>query len=1174
MMLSLNLFGTPEISLEDHGIPRFRTRKAQALLIYLAVTERKWTRDGLATLFWPETSDVTARKNLRDILPSLRRQLGEYLLFDDEIIGLNPLSQVKCDVTQFSAVLEQATTTVETDLLTATLALYRGEFLEGFGTSRISVDFEFWALRERERLHQLALMGYTTLCQRQQATGTYEAALATNRQLLKLTPWDEAAHQRQMLLLAQSGQPAAALAHFEAACQILADELDVEPDAETVTLYAAIKAGQTFTPPVTTAPAITPSTIAPSSIMTAPPPPASDQDVKRAPIPHNLPRQLTSLIGRETEIDAVQRLLQAENTALLTLVGQGGVGKTRLALAVAQTLRSSAHEHFPDGIWFVSLAGIASEESVTGNVTGNARANVSEQIAGAIAHAMNVALSGVDPLTKQILRALAPQQLLLILDNFEHLVAEQSFLLEIVQTAQQVQLLVTSREQLHLHAEHLYPVTGLPVPAGRDLDTESADAPLVDLGQYASVQLFVSRVQQRLPEFQLTPKNQRQIGLICRLLGGVPLGIELAAHLYVEQGAALLAQLIREVEELDPLDSTLPSDSTVPSDPRGLDHLSLGAIDLPVRQRSIRAVFDHSWQLLSATEQGLLRQCAIFRGGFTREAILTVADGDGATLLALVMKSLVRRDSHDRYDLHALIRQYVIDQFQREATLLHKAADKHAAYFVGLMAGQEERLLQETEFHQTLQTEIYNLRAAWDWSVEEAAIVELAQSIVCFFGYLRFAKQIQEIYMLATETIARVRLWAEVDAHPCMRNRLLGHLLIEAGSAGFDIGHVAEGEEWIAEAKTIGEALDDPGLVARFHICLMNLSRRRTEYHLMVTRAQAALHWVEKADLPYLRVGIYETLGMGLAYQGQGAESFQAANSLQELVQSRHYRYIETSPLFLLCKLYEFQQEWEAMLKTGHQAQTLCIKYGYEADLNLCEEQMIWAALKLGNFAQARTLASGCCERSRRRNLLVDLQFALYTLGCAELRLGNWSAGEKWLTEALEITERLNIYVRQIFIHIQLGRHRVEQAAYATATSHFQRALQAATKLPGLPELKALAQAGLALTHLRQGELMAARREVESFLGVEKTITPDGPDYCFMGLVIYEVLAEHQDPRATQILDHLYREVQIQATKIKDDMQRQIFLEKIVEHRKIVALATTSINPASRTTAHSNSSLV
>ncbi|MCB0090122.1 MAG: hypothetical protein KDE54_19595, partial [Caldilineaceae bacterium] len=153
-MLTINLLGPPKILLNEPLPLRFRMRKAQALLIYLTVTNREWTRDALATFFWPETGDATARKNLRDILSPLRRQLSDYLLINDDLIGLAAGKPYCCDVTTFSQVLERPLQEIETPHLAETLALYGGEFLEGFATSRISAEFELWVVRERERLQQ------------------------------------------------------------------------------------------------------------------------------------------------------------------------------------------------------------------------------------------------------------------------------------------------------------------------------------------------------------------------------------------------------------------------------------------------------------------------------------------------------------------------------------------------------------------------------------------------------------------------------------------------------------------------------------------------------------------------------------------------------------------------------------------------------------------------------------------------------------------------------------------------------------------------------------------------------------------------------------------------------------------------------------------------------------
>ncbi|MEZ4713391.1 MAG: BTAD domain-containing putative transcriptional regulator [Caldilineaceae bacterium] len=1133
-MLHINLLGSSEIYLDDQLLLRFRTRKAQALLIYLAVTERSWTRDALATLFWPETDDASARKNLRDILPPLRRQLAGYLLIDGEMIGLNMSGQSKCDVLNFRTVLEKQLQNIDTNTLAETLHLYGGAFLEGFATSRISADFEMWALRERERLHQLALMGFTTLCRRQQENGAYEAALVTNRQLLKFAPWDEASHRRQMLLLAQSGQQAAALAHFDACRHILAEELDAEPDAETVALYEQIKAGRALGEPAQ--PAASPSPTAPG-----PQPP-----------PHNLPRQLTSLIGRAGDIDAVQQLLKEESTALLTLVGQGGVGKTRLALAVAQQWRTHAAPFFPDGIWFVPLAGIAAGEQAT------------EQIVGAIAQAMGVTLGGAAPLSQQLIRALQGQQLLLVLDNFEHLVAEQAFLLEIVQTAQQVKILITSREQLHLHAERLYPVSGLLVPETAELSEQSHLAPLpgqddnqqkrlpspLDLKRYTSVQLFIARAQQRLPEFHLTTQNQHNIGRMCRLLGGVPLGIELAAQLYVEQGAAVLTQLIAEIELLDPLE---PQPQTGPV---GLDHLQTPAIDLPARQRSIYAVFLHSWRLLTPAEQMLLRHCAIFRGGFTREAILAVADGNSANLLALVMKSLVRRDSHDRYDLHELVRQYVIEQLQQEPTVVHAAAQKHAAYFAELMAGQEETLLQQLEFHQMLQTEIYNIRAMWHWlteriAIDQTAIALLNRCVTCFFQFFTLTSQRQEALTLAQHAIESLRTSLLRMEHSEPKTHLLGYLLSNAAEAGVRTKERKRVKEWVDEAKAIGEAFDDAALLAQVYLTLAIIDASGPNQH--VELLDSALIWAERSARPFLQAHvILAAIPVWVSSLQTRDKATSRCAELMRIINTHGYRYLLGDALFSQGMVHQSHEEYERAIQTIHQGLEACHSgQGSTLAVRMAHEALGKIYMQIRKLTEAQKWAHAAYQQSKIQGNQLSVLNNLYTMSFAQIHLKNWTTAQNYLQELVSSAEAIEATQFTVLGYMGLGMLHNHQQLYKEGILYYQKAAELATQA-NYPGNWAVSLSGIANAYLFQEQFDKAYETIEPLLVDDKLFSLNNRATINLAAITYRVLNERQDSRAEQILERVHTILQTELAKFTTPDLRAAFIENDVSVRNIL----------------------
>lgn len=662
--LSLSFLGPWQVTLEGEAVTNFKYDKVRALLAYLATeADRPHRRETLMGMLWPELPETAARNNLRQVLVTLREAIGDrtaeppFLLTSRATIQFNPNGDAWLDVTTFSDLLSacdrhphrnpDSCKTCARNLQKA-VALYRGPFLAEFFLSD-SVAFEEWALLKREWLQRQMLVALTRLTAYHERRGQYDQACLYARRQLELEPWREEAHRQLMRLHVLSDERSAALAQYEQCRRVLAEELGVEPEAETTALYKQIR-DETEDIPI-----------------------APERLALPADRPHTLPPQPTPFVGREAELLEIGRLLDESGGRLLTLTGPGGVGKTRLALQVAA-------EHldlFADGIFFVPLAALQSADLV----------------AGAIASVLKLELEAADPVS-HLVAQLRNKEMLLVLDNFEHLLADPhlssaiDLLAAIRQQAAEVTLLVTSRERLNLQGELLFSVNGLSYP----LCPPSA-APAEWEGNDA-LQLFVQSARRVQSNFTLSAENQADVVAICQLVAGLPLAIELAA-------AWVRLLSCREIaEEIE----------------RGIGFLKSSLRDVPERHRSLTAVFDSSWRLLSGEEQAVLSRLAIFRGGFRRQAAGQVAGASLATLAALVDKSLLQWNPAGRYVLHEMVRQYAYEKLQASGEMAAIQA-KHLNYYLDWAIMAESHLVgtEIGSWLEQFEAEHDNLRAALAW---------------------------------------------------------------------------------------------------------------------------------------------------------------------------------------------------------------------------------------------------------------------------------------------------------------------------------------------------------------------------------------------------------------------------------------------------------------------------
>ena len=442
----------------------------------------------------------------------------------------------------------------------------------------------------------------------------------------------------------------------------------------------------------------------------------------------NLPAHLTPFFGRTAEIVDLTQSLITPGARLIMIVGPGGMGKTRLALEVAQAILGLHHptdaadqpnakiqnQNYEDGVYFVALAPLRTYE----------------HIVPAIAEALTLRFQSDNRSAKQqLLDYLRHQQVLLVLDNFEHLQAGAELILELLEGCPSLRLLVTSRERLQLSSETLFVLESMALPAA---------ATLPDVLSYSAVQLFVGTACRLRPKFTLTPANALVIVRICQLVGGMPLGIILAAA-WVE--VLSLDEIVAELSQ-------------------GFDFLAAELRDLPARQRSMRTVLTQSWQRLTQAEQIVFMRLAVFRSGFTRPAAQSVAGASLRMISTLVNKSLVQCEPSGRYTIHELLRQFA--EAELEAT--HQTAEAHTAhstYYADFLDQCEAGLkgFRQVTVLDEIEADFENVRAAWQWAIAQRDYVAVGRAVESLYWFCKMRSRFQEgleLLRLSREQLAPV----------------------------------------------------------------------------------------------------------------------------------------------------------------------------------------------------------------------------------------------------------------------------------------------------------------------------------------------------------------------------------------------------------------------------------
>lgn len=477
----------------------------------------------------------------------------------------------------------------------------------------------------------------------------------------------------------------------------------------------------------------------------------------------NLPALPTPLIGRGRELDELSQLLKDSQCRLVTLTGPGGIGKTRLSLEAA----SQCQNDFADGVYFVPLASISSSRLVV--------PVIAESIGFVFQSDRSVAPRS------QLIHYLQERQVLLVIDNLEHLLNDSfitELLPELMAQAGQVKLLVTSRESLNLQGEWLFEVHGLPIPEHAEMDG-------------TSVELFLQRARRAHVGFNATTDDFPAIVRICKLVNGMPLGIELAAAWVRTLSCEEIAY---EIEQ-------------------SLDFLALSAKDLPARHRSMRAVFDHSWKLLSKEEQDVLCTLSVFQSGFSRDAARQIARAGLPILSALVTKSLVRRNGTGRYNLHELIREYAFDRLAAQSKVQKETQARHGKYFMEFLSqhGMSLRSSSQREALAELIAEVDNIRSALDWALVHKEYELVEQSLGAYSTFFDTLGWSQE----ALDTLSRVQTELELKSSLSKTEQItLAHTLTSRSLFAFRAGQNEEARRMLERCLEMLNSLNEPQILA------------------------------------------------------------------------------------------------------------------------------------------------------------------------------------------------------------------------------------------------------------------------------------------------------------------------------------------------------------------------
>ncbi len=878
------------------------------------------------------------------------------------------------------------------------LDLYAGDFL--------AEDlYEEWTTPLRERLRvqfREALINAGT-CRIE--LGAFQDAIREFDRAIELDRADQAAFRGKIAALYHMSDLNRALQTFEELEQVLEDE-GYDPDPETHELRRALLSGSL--------------------------------ERKAPATPHNLQKPATPFFGREREISLLLKELADPANRVITLLGTGGIGKTRLAIETAFRCLPS----FGDGIYLVSVPHDAT----------------SAQLISAIVSAVGISLQAQQDSKEQVLTAMRDKSILLLIDNGEHALKATGVLEEIVQSTS-VRLLAMSRERLHVAGELLIELHGLEYLQGDEAGVAAAQS----LAGFSATQLFVDRMRRVNHEFALSDATARDVARICKFAGGMPLALELAAS----WGRALSCR-----EIADGIEESL----------RFLDRTA----DTSSEQRSVRAIFDHTWSLLTPDEQRIFATLSVFVGGMSPDAALSVANAPLSSIVALRDKALVQRADADRYMIHELLRQFAAEKLGGDPDLEQTAHKAHARYFCKLAASNIDALngSEQTPALARLQPDAENLEAAWRWLVNHGRVDDVAAMMEGYARFLDLKNRWQEWIGLLTEAIERFRAETDPTAGQIDARRTLGRLLVMYATANLSVGTPAEANKALDESLTIAkdtgdsllEGLSLSGLGSVYQINGRHEeSERALRQSLDLLKSKASGHDVART---------LSKLGVTLRLGGKRDESEAAFLECLETYRSLGDPTEIAGTLANLATLYGAQGKLDAAIRYFEEGLELATQSGHRHLMLVCTMNLGFIAYIKKDYATAKSRCLEAWEIASEIGHQEGKIFARYYLALVCPRTGDFDEAEEYIRAGMKQSMELQATASTLRFVYALGRLQQLKGRLTDAIALFSFALgHESISVPTRNDINTdMAQIEASLTEagIAQAEVAAAKERGKS----------------------------------------------------------------------------------------------